>query len=120
VLANGDRVVYGEEDGAGKVMAFRWTPVAQHTASVLPGSHSPSVPKLRWRENGLGIEGLSGAGIVSARWVDISGREIGTWSIPTGSSEFKLPLPGFRRWVQSFVELSGPEGIQTLKTPPPY
>jgi hypothetical protein len=119
VLSNGDRVVFEEEDGAGKVIAFKWTPVA-HTASVLPGAHSATLPKLRWRDNGLGIDGLAGSGINSARWVDISGREIGNWSIPNGVSEFKLPLSGRRGSVQSFVELSGPDGKQTLRTPPPF
>lgn len=119
VLANGDRVVFEEEDGYGKVIAYKWTP-ASKTASVLPVAHSPAQPKLRWRENGLGIEGLAGTGLTSVRWVDISGREFGNWSIPNGASEFKLPLPGHRRWIQSFVELAGPEGKQTLRTPPPF
>lgn len=119
VLPNGDRIIFEEEDGAGKVIAFEWTPVP-HTAKVLPATRAMGQATLRWRESGLGIEGLAGMGVTDVRWVDISGREIGSWSVPAGAAAFKLPTPGHRRWVQSFVELSGPNGKQTLRTPMPY
>lgn len=117
VLANGERVVFEEEDGAGKIIAFKWTPES-HTASVLPDAHTPALPKLRWRDNGLGVEGLAGSGMNAIRWLDLAGREIGSWSLPSGASEFKLPHPGHRPGAPTFVELSGPAGSQTLRTPP--
>ncbi len=83
-LTNGDRVVFEEEGGAGKVLAFKWTPMGQ-SASIHPGSHAPgsrssSQAKLRWHKNSFTVDvlkgsGLNGAGLTSVRWVDFIGRE---------------------------------------------
>lgn len=108
---DGTKLVYVEEDGAGKVMVYRWTPPARKTSGIdqpTPGVSATA----RWTpDRRLVLSGLGEHDWTSARLFDPAGRNLDTWSLQgavRGSVE--LPTSRIHGITASFLVLQSRDG----------
>lgn len=107
---NGERIVFVEEDGKGKILAYRWCPSGDSSNCRGYRAPPPSDGGPRWRrsaEGGLQVRWESES-IARARLIDTRGRMLEIWRprADLSSGWSNLPLAPGRRGLY-FLELTG-------------
>lgn len=86
VRNDGERIVLAEEDGTGKILAYRWCPPGK-TCGTPTTTSTPPKERIRWKTSGSGlvVDGLAPGAVATLRLRAIDGRILASASSASGS-----------------------------------
>lgn len=93
VRNNGERLILAEEDGTGKILAYRWCPPGKACGQSVKTDPDPKT-RIRWKTNshGLLVEGLAPGALATARVRTVDGRMLGANTSSSGAIQIPKQL----------------------------